>query len=410
MHVVAVDCAAFLGIAEGTPIDRWSLEFRPATTVTRGQMASFVARTLGATGVQLPPPAPAPDRLADLDGSPHADAVHRLRAAGVVSGRSAATYAPADPVTRGQTASLLLRAAAFARGDDVGTLEHAESPFTDVMGSVNAGAVAGAYALGLVNGVDETTYAPAAATTRAQMASLVVRLLEAEALPVEPCTNDEDDYTVHPPATWARNDATTLPPCAAFGPEAFEVRAGTDDTRGLPVLLRDEPVTYEQVLTPAPGHGAVVDREQTLTLGPRRAALQERTATGAGLRPEGARYTLWFVDRGDHTLIGETHDVPGQDYAAKRAVLVRLLLSLELPEPDRMAFSSPKPWTRRPRTAAASDSWRCGQGGTRATTASSSSSTGRARRAGAWPTPMTRATRGRVTPSTSPGRRRCRWC
>jgi hypothetical protein len=108
------------------------------------------------------------------------------------------------------------------------------------------------------------------------------------------------------------------------------------------VLLRDEPVTYEEAVTPAPGHGAVVDREQTLQLGPRRAALQERTATGQGLHPEGSRYTIWFVDRGDHTLIGETHDVPGHDYAASQAVLARMLLSLELPEPDRLAFGSPE--------------------------------------------------------------------
>lgn len=340
VHADAVDCAAFLGIAKGMPLDEWSVHFQPAATVTRGAMASFVARTLGAAGVLLP--APSPERFDDVAGSAHDDAVHRLRAAGVVSGRSQDAFSPGDPVTRGQTSSFLLRAVAFARGTDAASLERPDSPFTDVAGSVHEGAVGGTHALGLVEGVTPTAYDPGGDTTRAQMATLVVRLLESEVRPVDPCTNDEADYTARPPVTWSVNRGDTLPPCSAFDPEPIEVRTGTDDTRELAVLLRDEAVTYEEALTPAPGHGSVVDREQTLTLGGRRAALQERTATGQGLHPEGGRSTMWLVDRGDHTLIGETHDVAGRAYAAHQGVLARMLLSLELPEPDRTAFSSPE--------------------------------------------------------------------
>jgi hypothetical protein len=339
VHRPAVDCAAFLSIVRGTPTSDSRTELRPADVVTRAAMASFVARTLLVAGVPLPPPSE--ERFDDVEGSVHEESVHRLRAAGIVSGRTSTSYAPHDPVTRAQTASLLLRAAAHARGADAADLERDDSPFDDVGDSVHRRAIGGAFALGLVRGVTETRYAPRDDTTRAQMASVLVRALESEAQPVRACTNDQDEYTVFPPADWAENDGTAMPPCSAFDPEPFQLEPASDDTRRVAIVVKDEPVTYEEALTS--DREAVVTREDTLLLGPRRAARQERVATGEdGLRPEGERYTLWFVDRGDHTLIGETNDAGDKDYETNRGVLTRMLLSLLLPEPDPMAFSSPE--------------------------------------------------------------------
>ena len=181
-----------------------------------------------------------------------------------------------------------------------------------------------------------TQYVTDAGTTRAQMASVLVRLLEQEPQPVQPCTHDTDRYTVLPPADWSTDDA-----CTAFDPEPFTLEPGTHDIRDVAVVVKDEPVLYEDALTP--GREAVVTREQTLLLGSRRAARQERVATADdGFRPEGERYTMWFVDRGDHTLVGEANDAGDKDYATNQGVLTRVLLSLALPDPDPRAFSSPE--------------------------------------------------------------------
>lgn len=339
VHRAAVDCAAFLSIALGTPTGSGRTEYRPAHGVTRAAMASFVARTLLVAGVQLPPPSQ--ERFDDVEHSVHEEAIHRLRAAGVVSGRTSRTYGPHDPLTRGQTASLLLRSAAFARGTDEASLQREDSPFTDIDDSAHRRAIAGAHALGLVRGITESRYAPRDGTTRAQMASLLVRALESEVQPVRACTNDQDDYTVHPPADWESNDGTAMPPCSAFDPEPFVLEPASHDTRKVAIVIKDEPVTYEQAM--GSESGSVVTREDTLLLGPRRAGRQERIATADdGLRPEGERYTLWYVDRGDHTLVGETNDAGDKDYETNQGILTRMLLSLLLPEPDPRAFSSPE--------------------------------------------------------------------
>jgi hypothetical protein len=332
VHRASADCAAFLRIALGRPLDDRRTALLPRDEVSRAAMASFLARTLLVGGVQLPPPSLEP--FYDVpQGSEHEQAIQRLRAAGIVNGRGPATYAPAEPVSRGQTAALLLRAAAFARGVDAASLERATSPFTDAAGT-HAAAIGGAHALGLVRGVTSTQYAPAATTTRAQMTSLLVRVLESEVRPVRPCTNDLVGYTVRPPASWTVDRGDTRPACSIFAPP---------DAGGSAVVVREDPRSYEQLLSEGPSASAehVVTREQTLLLGSRRAAVQEREATGRGEQPEGRRSTVWLVDRADRTLVGETQEAPAQDYRTNQGVLVRMLLSLELPEVDPLAFVPP---------------------------------------------------------------------
>jgi hypothetical protein len=333
VHRAAADCAAFLRIALGTRVGGGRTALQPRADVSRAAMASFIARTLLVAGVQLPPPSLEP--FYDVpQGSAHEQAVQRLRAAGIVNGRGPATFAPADPVSRGQTAALLLRAAAFARGVPPASLARESSPFTDVAGTTHAAAIGGAHALGLVRGVTSTRYAPGATTTRAQMTSLLVRTLESEVQPVRPCTNETIGYTVRPPASWTVDRGDTRPACSVFAPPG---------SVGSAIVVREEAAPYEQLTSEGPSASAeyVVTQEQTLLLGSRRAAVQEREATGRGERPEGLRYTLWLVDRGDRTLVAETQQVPGQDYRTNQGVLARMLLSLELPDPDPSAFVSP---------------------------------------------------------------------
>lgn len=105
VHEPAVDLLAASGVATGFPDGT----FRPLAEVTRGQVASFIARELALiTGAELPEAAS--DYFADDDGTTHEAAVDALAEIGVVAGTSGATYAPNAPVTRGQMALLLARA------------------------------------------------------------------------------------------------------------------------------------------------------------------------------------------------------------------------------------------------------------------------------------------------------------
>lgn len=179
VHRLNVDCAAREGITRG----QTSTLFHPAGTVTRGQMASFIARTLQAGGHQLPAPG---GQFRDIAGNTHETAIRQLAAAGIVLGVTPERYAPNEPVRRDQMASYLVRAANFAyEGDDLASGVVAAFPFSDVP-EVNvhrANIAAAAELLGVTVGVSADRYAPAAVTTRAQMATFVIRLLDVTLIP-----------------------------------------------------------------------------------------------------------------------------------------------------------------------------------------------------------------------------------
>lgn len=155
-HEAAIEAVAAAGIAGGFPDG----SFRPASLVTRGQMATFLQRALN-----LPAAPPAP--FADTAGSAHAAAIDAVFAAGIAGGFEDGTYRPNDPVSRGQMATFLTRALQLPI-----TLS---SPFTDVEGNGHAasiGAVAGA---GIASGFPDGTYRPTVAVTRGQMATFLFR-------------------------------------------------------------------------------------------------------------------------------------------------------------------------------------------------------------------------------------------
>ena len=76
--------------------------FCPKGIVTRGQMATFLARALGV------PPTDT-DFFDDDDGTAHEDAINRIAAAGITTGCAERSFCPKDGVTRGQTAAFLYR-------------------------------------------------------------------------------------------------------------------------------------------------------------------------------------------------------------------------------------------------------------------------------------------------------------
>lgn len=242
-HAGSVDCAAFFSIALGYPDGTYGAD----ASIPRDQMASFIARTLKAADVSLPP-AEEGDRFADVPtANPHADNIRRLRAAGVVLGGPAGhggdEYGPGLPVRRDQMASYVVRAAEYAYDEDFASQRQY---FPDVPPSnvhfenVNFG-VENETILGFDAGLFEedhfdAPFRPRRETRRDQMASFVVRLLGFLTVPVEVAVTD---HTPDPAAV----DETVTVTATVF--TQFRGVAGSDGRfpDGAPVTFATAPDT-----------------------------------------------------------------------------------------------------------------------------------------------------------------------
>lgn len=174
-HGPAVGCAAGQNVVTGFPDGT----FRPARVLTRDQMASILERALRASGIHLPP---GPSAFRDVTGT-HADAINRLAAAGIVSGRTATEFGPKEPVTRGQFMTMLDNA---SRIHPPAFPEVTGEPFTDIATSVHRGAIARAHGVGIATGFPDGTFRPNATIRRDHAASFVTRWLDWRARQLTP--------------------------------------------------------------------------------------------------------------------------------------------------------------------------------------------------------------------------------
>ena len=156
VHEVQIERVALAGFASGTSLTTFSPELR----VTRGQMATFLARALGL--------APQPDGpFNDVQGTTHEQNINAVANAGIAGGFDDGSFRPGDPVTRGQMATFLAKARQLE--------PQPNGPFTDVQGDPheqNINAIANA---GIAGGFDDGTYRPRVAVTRDQMATFLFR-------------------------------------------------------------------------------------------------------------------------------------------------------------------------------------------------------------------------------------------
>ncbi len=168
-HRRAIECVAWWGLTQ--PV---AGRYFPTSSVTRAQMASFLARLLDQTDIVLP--TGAPDAFSD-DEDPqfasHEENINRLAAAGVVAGRSSTTFAPDEPVTRGQMATFIVRTAELVTGE---ALAADRSWFRD-RDPVHGTNVDRAASAGIATGFSNGTYRPGLDVRRDQMASFLARLL-----------------------------------------------------------------------------------------------------------------------------------------------------------------------------------------------------------------------------------------
>jgi Glycosyl hydrolase family 26/S-layer homology domain len=134
--------------------------FCPTRGVTRGQMASFLARALNL-------PVAAADYFSDDTGSIYEADINRVAAAGITGGCAAGSYCPASVTTRAQMATFLTRS--------LGLPGSPTDYFNDDLGSVHEGDINAVALAGITLGCTANTFCPDATVTREQMAAFLYR-------------------------------------------------------------------------------------------------------------------------------------------------------------------------------------------------------------------------------------------
>ena len=173
-HEASVDCAVHWQVAHGRSVTSYA----PGERVDRAQMASFIARLVERSGGTLP--TPTRDWYGDDGGSSHQDAINRLAEAGIVAGKRPGVYAPTEGVTRAQMAAFLTRAYDFrARQAGRDPLPEGGDHFRDDEDSPLEREIDKAAAAGFAGGYGDGTYRPGLVVQRGQMATFLVRALDA---------------------------------------------------------------------------------------------------------------------------------------------------------------------------------------------------------------------------------------
>jgi hypothetical protein len=137
--------------------------FCPTESVTRAQMASFIAR-----GLNLP--ATSTNYFPDDAGSLHEADINRLAAAGITNGCGNGLYCPNSAVTRDQMASFIARALSLPATSI--------NYFSDDAGSIHEPDINRMAAAGITNGCGGGVYCPTQVVTREQMAAFLHRALD----------------------------------------------------------------------------------------------------------------------------------------------------------------------------------------------------------------------------------------
>ena len=147
--------------------------FEPETTMNRAMLVTVLWRLDGK------PAAEQAAAFADVEkGAYYADAVAWANANGIVKGYSETQFAPNDKVTREQLSAILYRYAAF-KGYDV-------SKMADLKGYTDAGQISDyavdnmkwAAGAGIINGRTADTLAPQGDSTRAEVATMLMRFVQ----------------------------------------------------------------------------------------------------------------------------------------------------------------------------------------------------------------------------------------
>lgn len=190
-HALAIDCMVWRGVAAGTS----ATTFSPNAVVTRGQTASFAARLLTESGVQLP--ADPPDAFTDDNGSTHEPAINALAAVGIVQAAEEDRFQPNGRVTRADMGEILQRLYNYRLNPEATPEE------------LSARAPAGSPAASVLTGAGDcsSTFRPSLAVPRDQLMSCLAVVLDllqtdAPASPTAPGQPDSAGNEAGLPVTW----------------------------------------------------------------------------------------------------------------------------------------------------------------------------------------------------------------
>ena len=145
-------------------------EFAPEATTTRAMIVSILARLENVTTAEAA-------GFADVDDEWYATAVNWAANVGVVNGYEDNTFQPNTAITREQLAAILMNYAAY-KGEDVSNRADLAN-YTDQPSTWAQEAMQWAVAEGLISGVTNDELQPQGNATRAQVAAILQRLLEA---------------------------------------------------------------------------------------------------------------------------------------------------------------------------------------------------------------------------------------
>ena len=188
----SVDCVKMFGITQGTTATTYS----PADPVTRWQMALFLNRMYGPTGLA----AGTGTFTAFTDtGSLSTEiqtAINGIAASGITVGTATGVYSPDQNVTRAEMAIFLMRMADLLKDNDanndgtqvalstIGTAANGGYNYTDIANQSHEGllSIVRSYDMGIAEdactaGTCDSTYRPNDDITRLEMAEMMHRLL-----------------------------------------------------------------------------------------------------------------------------------------------------------------------------------------------------------------------------------------
>ena len=162
--VAAINRLASLGVING----RSETIFDPEATVTRAEFAKMVCNAFGITANTGNKQTFTDVTLSDWYYAP----VEAAAAAGVINGVSDTEFAPNDLITREQMAAMMYRAITYK---NVPIQTGAIRDFTDAwnISEYAVGPVNTLSAAGIINGMDDGSFAPKASATRAQAACII---------------------------------------------------------------------------------------------------------------------------------------------------------------------------------------------------------------------------------------------
>ena len=169
-YVLEVAKAIAAGLMQGTS----DTTFSPDDDTTRGQLVTMLYRMDGEPELEGNLGYPFEDVAPDTW---YTDAVYWARDNGIVQGYSDAQFAPGDPITREHLAAMLYRYAQYKDYDVTASGDLSGYADGDAVSGWAEEAMSWSVDAGLIRG-DENGLTPAGTAIRAQMAAILVRLLE----------------------------------------------------------------------------------------------------------------------------------------------------------------------------------------------------------------------------------------